>query len=211
MKRYVLSYVKGFSLIELMIVVVIIGVLTTIAIPSYQEYVRKSRTAEAESNVSSIAQYEEQYYSENNQYYTAAANPASVPTSADPGGALTFNAASANWVELGAIFTNNTSVRFQYRVAAGQFSSTATDVAGTGLTGSATGLYSTSLAGTGGTCSFSTVRTAQQFGIVPTAFANWFVVIAIGNQNLKGAGSSRCSLFVKVNDRPAIYKENDTE
>lgn len=217
MKRYLFNRLLGFSLIELMIVVVIIGILTTIAIPSYQDYVRKSRTAEAESNVSSIAQYEEQYYSENNKYYGASPNPTSVPSVVDTGGALTFNASSPDWVELGAVFTNSTSVRFQYRIGAGQFTSTAADGTGTNLIASTANLYSAAATTTGGaTCSFTPAsRSAQSFGITPVAYANWFVVSAIGNQKLgannSSATSQRCSLFVKVNDRPSIYKENDTE
>ena len=60
--------ILGFSLIELMIVIVIIGILSAIAIPNYIKYVRSSRTAEAKTNVNAIAQYNEQYYSENNRY-----------------------------------------------------------------------------------------------------------------------------------------------
>ena len=85
----------GFSLIELMIVVVIIGVLASIAIPNYTKYVRKSRTAEAEANINSIGQYEEQYYSENNRYASAGPNPATVPYSGANGGVLPFNTANA--------------------------------------------------------------------------------------------------------------------
>ncbi|MFK8138654.1 MAG: type IV pilin protein [Bdellovibrionales bacterium] len=43
---------KGFSLIELMIVVAIIGVLAAIAVPNYQKFVRKSKQAEAKSLLS---------------------------------------------------------------------------------------------------------------------------------------------------------------
>lgn len=215
MKRYFFNRWLGFSLIELMIVVVIIGILTTIALPSYQEYVRKSRTAEAEANVSSIAQYEEQYYSENNQYYGASPNPSAVPSPVDSGNSLTFNASMPEWVELGAVFTNSTSVRFQYRIGAGQFNGNATpgDVVATGLMGSSTNLYSTAASTTGGTYTCSlTARTARDFGIIPVNYANWFVISAIGNQKANNAtNGARCSLFVKVNDRPSVYKENDTE
>ncbi|MCC7460358.1 MAG: prepilin-type N-terminal cleavage/methylation domain-containing protein [Proteobacteria bacterium] len=198
----------GFSLIELMIVVVIIGVLASIAIPNYTKYVRKSRTAEAEANINSIGQYQEQYYSENNRYTSAGPNPATVPYPAVNGGVLPFNTTNAQWSELGAIFTNNTQVRFQYRAFAGQFTGNSTSATGTGLVSYTADFNLNSSATAGGhTCSSLPTGNATYFGITQAPFANWFVITAVGNQ----LADSTCSLFGKVNDRPAVSSLNPTE
>jgi type IV pilus assembly protein PilE len=46
---------KGFTLIEVMIVVAIVGILAAVAYPSYQDHVRKSRRAEAQSALMGLA------------------------------------------------------------------------------------------------------------------------------------------------------------
>lgn len=62
---------RGFTLIELMIVVAIIGVLGSIAMPSYMEYVKKSKRMEAKTELLSIAQLQESYYIQNLSYSKA--------------------------------------------------------------------------------------------------------------------------------------------
>ncbi len=52
---------KGFSLIELMIVVAIVGIISAIAYPNYTEYVTKSKRTAATSCLMEYAQYMEQY------------------------------------------------------------------------------------------------------------------------------------------------------
>ena len=52
----------GFTLVELMIVVAIIGVLAAVALPSFSRYVRKSRTAEAASHLNKMWQASVAYY-----------------------------------------------------------------------------------------------------------------------------------------------------
>ena len=59
---------KGFTLIELMIVIAIIGILAAIAIPNFLNYMCKSKQAEAKTNLGEIAVLEESYYGEHNTY-----------------------------------------------------------------------------------------------------------------------------------------------
>ncbi|MFC4528362.1 type IV pilin protein [Dyella halodurans] len=61
---------RGFSLIELLIVVAIIAVLASIAIPAYQRYSFRARRTEGQQLLQSIAIAEERYYATHNQYDT---------------------------------------------------------------------------------------------------------------------------------------------
>lgn len=67
MKRSRLS-ARGFTLIELVVVVAIIGILAAIAYPSYQDSVRKSRRADAKAAVLELAQWMERNYTATNRY-----------------------------------------------------------------------------------------------------------------------------------------------
>ncbi len=61
---------RGFTLIELMIVIVIIGVLAAIAYPSYNNYLIKARRADAQSLMTEIASKEAQYIFDARAYTT---------------------------------------------------------------------------------------------------------------------------------------------
>jgi type IV pilus assembly protein PilE len=67
-----LRQASGFTLVELMIVVLIIAILTAIAAPSYISYVRKSHRAEAKAALTDLAAREERYMATNGMYSSAA-------------------------------------------------------------------------------------------------------------------------------------------
>ena len=62
------KYIKGFTLIEVMIVVAILGIISAIAIPSYAEYVRKGKRTDAKVELLRIAQLQESYFVQNLSY-----------------------------------------------------------------------------------------------------------------------------------------------
>jgi type IV pilus assembly protein PilE len=72
---------RGMTLIELMIVVVIVAVLASIAVPSYRSYVLRTHRVEAKTALLNLAAAQEKHYLQNNTY---AAN--SALTTAPPGG-----------------------------------------------------------------------------------------------------------------------------
>ncbi len=67
---------QGFSLIELMMVVAILGIVTSIAVPAYQEYVQTGNATEATANLSNCRVQAEQFYQDNYSYVGFVCQPA---------------------------------------------------------------------------------------------------------------------------------------
>ena len=60
--------ITGFTLIEVMIVVVILAILTMLAVPSYQEYMARSKRADVQGALYGLASAMTRFYTENNTY-----------------------------------------------------------------------------------------------------------------------------------------------
>ena len=108
---------RGFTLVELIIVVAIVAILGAIAYPSYQDHVRKTRRADGKTALLQAVQVAERFFTQNNSYvgvpvaaasdeghynlalvsnattFTITATPVGLQAS-DPCGALTINQAN---------------------------------------------------------------------------------------------------------------------
>ena len=74
----------GFTLVELLIVVAIVGILASIAVPGYQDYVRRAQVQEAIANLADLRTRLEQYYQDNRSYAgTSGTCGVSMPTGLD--------------------------------------------------------------------------------------------------------------------------------
>ncbi len=82
---------KGFTLIELMIAVAIVGILAAIAVPSYQESMRKSRRADAQGALMNFANGMERHFTEANTYCDAAGDATETEAGESCGAAGEFD------------------------------------------------------------------------------------------------------------------------
>lgn len=122
------SVQKGFTLIELMIVVAIIGILAAVALPAYQDYTRRARVTEGLSLASGAKTAVAEYYSSQNVWPSV---------NASAGLAATISGDSVTSV---AVVNNVITITYNTKVstAATTMTLTATSAAG-GLTWSCTG------------------------------------------------------------------------
>ena len=105
----------GFSLIELMIALAIVGILTGIALPAYQQQIVKTRRTLAKGELMAVVARQEQYYINNKQYASTldllgyAANPFAMDASGNDIGAS--EAGRIYRIELESVSPRSFSVR----------------------------------------------------------------------------------------------------
>ncbi len=98
----------GFTLIELMITVAVVAILATIALPSYNEYVRKARRAQAKADITEYMQLAERFHTVNNTYVGFALPATWSPREAASAGVAQYSlainpAATANAITITAV------------------------------------------------------------------------------------------------------------
>jgi type IV pilus assembly protein PilE len=85
---------KGFSLIELVMVIAIIGILVAVAVPSYKSSTAKARRSDGQTALMDAMVREERYFTEHNTYTTTLADAKAA--TASPEGYYTISAAACS-------------------------------------------------------------------------------------------------------------------
>ncbi len=196
MRHSVVRSERGFTLLEMMTVVIIIGVLSTLAVYGVRKYIFSTKTAEAIHMIGSIKSAEEAYKGETFTYAGLGADPKSDPNGINDSGHYypsgkapgKYKADWTNtghqdyptiWGPLGAV--SDSPVIFEYAIAAG--------AAGTGL-------------------AKPTDFTGLDWGPQGTAAPGpWYVVVARADQN--GDGTTSC--FTSSSLTGEIFKTNEDE
>lgn len=74
------SSMRGFTLIELMVVVAIVAIIAAVALPSYTDYLKRSKLTEAYNTLATYRASMEQYYQDNRSYGAGGSCGVAVPT-----------------------------------------------------------------------------------------------------------------------------------
>lgn len=193
---------RGFTLPELMTVVVIISVLTATALPNYQQYIIQSKLSEAYTIIGGIQKNESTFFYENKEFYDLDGNPQNLN---QPMTVIS----DARWARIGYPAPIGSSTYFVYKARAGKVDSSGTELTTSTLTGNSfatlsnASLANASYTGPGVTCNANSVRGTNLGAVLQNSY-DWLAITAVGD--LKNNRDTVCTVAALLIDVPG----NDT-
>ncbi|MES2511162.1 MAG: type IV pilin protein [Pseudomonadota bacterium] len=131
---------KGFTLIEIMITVVIIGILASIALPSYQNYIARARRSDARTQLLQAAQFMQKFYAANDNYLQDRSGNSVMGTSVGMPDALRVSPADGT-----ALYQLNTAIttvgNYTSTVSVGSFTLSMSPISGRAAASDACGIF----------------------------------------------------------------------
>lgn len=194
---------KAFTLVELMVVIIIIGILAAIAMPAYRAYVLNAKFSEAYMNLDAVIKRELAYFNENKEFQSLQINPQTITTS------MTIETL-AEWTQFGYPIAPGSNVFFGYTVYAGKIDSTGTELSfgTTGVQYFPTSQDSMLGAPTAhGGCKYNASQTPADLGIAPQNNLDWILVVAIGDLDNSNADDKCSIVFNTIKTNPASGTE----
>jgi len=186
MRRVRTERERGYTVVELLTVVIIVGVLATLAVYGVRKYIYAAKSAEPIDIIGSIKAAEESYREETYTYLSVTSGLLTAEASHYPGSpdgttkrmwGNTSHTDASRWNQLGLTITQ--PVQFGYAVKAGG----------------------------AGTAMPTTYGTAYAWGSYAAGTTPWFVVQALGNLD----GDTDYSVFVASNLNDTIHIQNEGE
>lgn len=204
MKQKYLSAYKGFTIVELAVTLLIVGVLAAVAIPVYNNYTRKAALAEAYTGVDTMAKNEVTYFMTHKSFISTTPNPGFFQYSQSkmkqfPG---------STWDTLGYPYNPNTPIQFNYTAYAGKNDTSGNEVT-TAIASDGSGFWPTNV-------SLYSMRNVQPYGPGCTSYAannydhldeyvqttsksqyNWVAIQASRDMN---PSTDQCTYIIKIVD-----------
>jgi prepilin-type N-terminal cleavage/methylation domain-containing protein len=173
---------RAFSLIELMVVITIIGILSTIAIPSYNNYLANSKITEAYAYMDTIGKSEITFFSEHNEFRDVPPNPLSLNQP------MLFSA-NREWSDIGYTIQLGSPINFIFRACAGKVDDTGTELAVSTIDNTWTftdinerTILSARYNAPPAVCNHN-LATPATLGVTTSAGNNWVTITAVGDLN----------------------------
>lgn len=192
----------AFTLTELMVVVVIMGILAAIGIPSYQKYAINSKMAEGHVVLGVIAQSQIKYFQEHSEFVDAnhTGNHEKNPPSLDP--TATFET-SPTWETLGYPISPGSQSKFLYLSRGIKYDSSGTEVVASSTTGNtfgslsgARGLFASYVTPSVSCSAGPHAALGTTLGLAGAADYNYSIIIAVGDLN--GDRGADCTGMVRI-------------